>query len=163
MTKPLFECKFASYKHLIKLLNYNGTSTEVLEEPNKSRHMIIKVLFDKAEKWYLVYKREWRNTFKKYYPDVYKKYSLKDHRGESLNVECFNYAMEKRVDKVVFCHPEGFFYEDISRFGTFAVENGCIWKQNKTNIYKKEGGGLKKLQETTLLYPKEYLHKLILE
>ncbi|MFW6173539.1 MAG: hypothetical protein ACOC5T_07335 [Elusimicrobiota bacterium] len=162
MNKTLFECKYAAFKNLINQLNYSGVSTEVLKETNKERHMVLKVYFEKPELWYVVYKRDWRNTFKKYFEDVHKKYSLTDHRAESLNVECYNKAMELRCDKVVFCHPEGYYYEELSKMGIFAVENNTFWNHKRKDKRKKEGGGYDRISEKTLLYPKEYLKKLIL-
>lgn len=137
-------------------LEAQGKHIKRVKKFNHERHCIIET---DAEKLYVIYKREYFNTFYKKFPDYFNKFNFKDLRGESINVNYLKLAMMEQVDFIVFIHPEKSYFIEPSRILNCCLRFNLIRYQDKINEYKGNYGKGIKENEKTYSFPIEIMEE----
>lgn len=149
------ECKDTAYKVFIDYLTKKYQNVKVVGNANKSRHKIVQVRNGALmTRYYLIYKREWFNTFSKQFDKFVKKYpEYEGVKGESINQSSLSCATSNFCDFLIFCHPEGYYLASTVTIKNFCLTNGLYRVQERENTYKAKGGGYLDTREATFSFP----------
>lgn len=149
------ECKDTAYKVFIDYLKRKYQNVKVIGDANKSRHKIVEVRNGALmTRYYLIYKRDWFNTFAKQFERFVRKYPVyKGVKGESINRSSLDIATSNFCDFLIFCHPEGFYLASTVTIKNFCITNSLYRVQDRENTYKAKGGGYSEVREVTYSFP----------
>jgi hypothetical protein len=151
----IIECKDTAYKVFIDIMLRQKKKVNVKADLNKSRHKVIEV---DGERIYLIYKREFFNTFSKQFPEFIGQFPYySDEKGESINPYGIYMANKYSCDKIVFAHKEGFFWIYTKQLENFCEKYNLIRKQERGNDYLQKGGDRQIEYEETYCFPASML------
>jgi len=143
----MIQCQYKAVEAFIKSL----TKGVVLKDYNKGRHKLIR---SEEGLFYMIYKRNWFNSFSEKFPDF-----KCDCVGESINKKSLGTAIYNNVDKLVFVHPDGVYSQYPLVIERFCEVNKLVRIQDKSNSYAAYGGNRKEVREETYSFPKYLLEK----
>jgi len=146
----MIQCQDSAFKNFIQILMDEGYEKIQRYNYNKERHALIKT---SSKSFYVVYKRDFFNTFGDRFPEFIKEYGFLDGRGESINSEGLEIALWNNVDYIVFIHPDNFYFI----YPQTIKKLNLIRRQDKKNLYYEKGYEAK--QEITYSVPIELLKK----
>lgn len=124
----------------------------VRDSANLDRHCILTWLKNTGVRFYVVYKRDFFNSFPVWFP----KYcgGIGGHTGESLNVESLDLAVRRKCLFILFVYPDRQVLAiEPDYMKSFCLRNGLVRKQGKLNIVGGEQKTLLSLQEQTYCIP----------
>lgn len=146
----MIQCQDSAFREFFKEMKRRGhLKTFPIDEYNHGRHRLIQI---DRKRYYVVYKRDWFNTFGK-------QFNLKEYSGvgESINKEYLELALNRNAEKIVFIHPDGMFGIYPALIKNFCEKNDLVRTQDKPNHYKGLNGFTETIRETTYSFPKELL------
>ncbi len=132
----------SGFKKVLKELIENDINFKV-KTRNKSRH---KHIISDIGSFYLLYKREYFNTFGKQFK------STEFTSGESINKDALLYCFRNKVKLLIFIHKTEVKCVSPEFFYKIALKNKWIRRQERSNLYSE---GI--IHEKTYSIPKEYL------
>ena len=154
MGKEYVRCQDTAFKNFLL-----GKSFKVLSKRNKGRHLLVNI---DGKLVYLVYKRDFFNTFEDKFKSFCDKFPHLKGVGESINEDCLEYCIKAKVQEIYFLHGSGdysitprLFYNFIEKFGLKRV-------QDKGNMYLQEGGRYENIREITCSVPKKLLNEVLI-
>ena len=130
-----------------------------MKKYNKGRHLLL-YSTDPLPRYYVVYKREWFNTFAKQFPAfIQENPRFASEVGESINTQDLENAVSVGTNYLIFVHEEGIWKISALLFLKFARKNNLVRRQNRTNPYKQQGGFSSYIHEDTYSIPASMLEK----
>jgi len=112
------------------------------------RHCVFTWLRDTSVKFYVVYKREFFNSFGVWFP------KFRGGVGESLNVEWLDFACRRGCLFVLFVYPDGRVFGVEPEFmRSYCVNNGLVREQGSVNPVFGSQGDLLSVKEVTYCVP----------
>jgi hypothetical protein len=154
MNNNQIQCQDSAFREFFIELKRRKLNPFPKNSYNHGRHRLITT---DTEKYYVIYKRAFFNTFEKQFKGIYEQYPFLTGKGESINKEALEVALRNQVDAVVFIHPEGIYSIYPMIIKSFCEKNELIRTQDKTNYYKGLNGTRETTKETTYSFPKKLM------
>jgi len=121
---------------------------------HKGRYRLLEVDNDK---YMLVYKREFFNTFRNKYPEIYRLYPYFVGKGESINKEMLDRAILEKVKFIYFIHPSVIYKINPELIKKFCEKFNLIRRQDKENVYHVNKKDMVFVQEITYSFPTDLM------
>jgi len=148
---------FLKFMKKLKLKNYKIIN---VRDVNKDRHRIV---FTDRGNFYLLYKKDYYNSFSTKYADFIYKVPAMRGVGDSINVDFLNLAIQKKVNFLVFIHETETFIVDPQDMKEYCEKNHLKDLQDKNNKYRGNEGRGYNIHELTYRIPKSWLDLYNLE
>ena len=131
----MIHCQDSAFRDFhLELRKRNVLQIFPLNSYNHSRHRLFQA--DK-KKYYVIFKREYYNSFEHEFKELFNKYPELQGKGESINQESLNLALNREVEAIVFIHPEGMFRIYPALIKSFCEKNNLVRTQDKYNTYNE--------------------------
>jgi uncharacterized protein YkuJ len=154
----MFLNRFAGFEHMKKTFIRNGLQVQSVSYYNKQRHMLVQT---SEGYFYVVFKKQPIHSFN-HLKETQR--FLKDNPdmqgyGESINVDCIDYANSRNVRVVFYVYEdEKIYYIPLQKIRT----QGMIRIQNKENEYKtlQEGSVMiQSINEREYIFPIKWMER----
>jgi len=122
--------KIVRQKHIIKMVDLHKAKNSV-------PHLLIEVLGDYKtyQYYYVLYKKTYVHSFNYLFPDFIKKFPEFAGHGESINVDCLEFA-KRREATLLYVYPDGKIYSvESNAVYKLCVNNKLSRLQNRRNEY----------------------------
>jgi len=139
-----------AFKTYIDSLETKTDKVRVIKDFNKNRHRLINF---KGKNYYLVFKRDFFNTFYKQFEVFYDNYPELGKQGESINAESLKTCIKYNVSDIIFIHSDGFYSITPLQLVKFCKKFDLLRTQDKNNKYKGQNGVYNKVNEETYSFP----------
>ena len=154
----IFLNRFAGFEHMKKLFTKNGLQVQMVSYYNKQRHMLVQT---SEGNFYVLFKKEPIHSFNHLKETQRFLHENPDCAGwgESINVDCIDYANSRNVRVLFYVYEDGkVYYVPLMKVRT----QGLIRIQNRQNEYKELQEGsvmLQSVNEREYIFPMKWMER----
>lgn len=154
--------QFVAFKEFQSLLvRVYGVAFERLEF-NKGRHLLLKPVSGDFPSFYLVFKREFFDSFSRQFDRFSAENPEASKVGESINESSLELLIKHKAEYLVFIHPNNAYVAIPHQFYNYAKYHNLVRIQEKPNVYKSNNynGGFNSKKEITISTPLNELQNI---